>query len=97
VTGPPRPFPSCPARAARGADIAITEFSFVAESHDAVPVRPVAKCPALSEIRLLKGNGTGGRLSRSEIQTDPLPTAGYREVPAFNGEPWAHHWFEKVL
>jgi len=24
-------------------------------------------------------------------------TAGYREVPAFNDEPYAHHWFEKKL
>jgi DNA-binding MarR family transcriptional regulator/GNAT superfamily N-acetyltransferase len=24
-------------------------------------------------------------------------TAGYREVPAFNDEPYAHHWFEKEL
>jgi ribosomal protein S18 acetylase RimI-like enzyme len=24
-------------------------------------------------------------------------TAGYREVPAFNGEPYAHHWFEKTI
>jgi DNA-binding MarR family transcriptional regulator/GNAT superfamily N-acetyltransferase len=23
--------------------------------------------------------------------------AGYREVPAFNDEPYAHHWFEKTL
>ena len=23
--------------------------------------------------------------------------SGYREVPAFNAEPYAHHWFEKVL
>ena len=23
--------------------------------------------------------------------------AGYREVPAFNGEPYAHHWFEKAI
>ena len=23
--------------------------------------------------------------------------AGYREVPAFNDEPYAHHWFEKSL
>ena len=22
---------------------------------------------------------------------------GYREVPAFNDEPFAHHWFEKIL
>jgi DNA-binding MarR family transcriptional regulator/GNAT superfamily N-acetyltransferase len=24
-------------------------------------------------------------------------SAGYREVPPFNDEPYAHHWFEKVL
>jgi GNAT superfamily N-acetyltransferase/DNA-binding MarR family transcriptional regulator len=24
-------------------------------------------------------------------------TAGYREVAPFNGEPYAHHWFEKAL
>ena len=24
-------------------------------------------------------------------------TAGYREVAAFNDEPYAHHWFEKIL
>ena len=23
--------------------------------------------------------------------------AGYREVAAFNAEPYAHHWFEKDL
>jgi ribosomal protein S18 acetylase RimI-like enzyme len=24
-------------------------------------------------------------------------SAGYREVDAFNDEPYAHHWFEKTL
>ena len=24
-------------------------------------------------------------------------TAGYREVPAFNDEPYADHWFEKTI
>jgi ribosomal protein S18 acetylase RimI-like enzyme len=24
-------------------------------------------------------------------------SAGYREVPAFNDEPYAHHWFEKTI
>ena len=24
-------------------------------------------------------------------------SAGYQEVPAFNDEPYAHHWFEKAL
>ena len=26
-----------------------------------------------------------------------VPARGYREVPAFNDEPYAHHWFEKQL
>jgi ribosomal protein S18 acetylase RimI-like enzyme len=24
-------------------------------------------------------------------------SAGYTEVPCFNDEPYAHHWFEKAL
>jgi len=24
-------------------------------------------------------------------------SAGFKEVPAFNTEPYAHHWFEKPL
>jgi len=24
-------------------------------------------------------------------------SSGYREVPAFSDDPFAHHWFEKVL
>jgi ribosomal protein S18 acetylase RimI-like enzyme len=24
-------------------------------------------------------------------------SAGYQEVPRFNDEPYAHHWFEKAL
>lgn len=24
-------------------------------------------------------------------------SSGYEEVPAFNAEPYAHHWFEKPL
>ena len=24
-------------------------------------------------------------------------TLGWREIPAFNAEPYAHHWFEKRL
>jgi ribosomal protein S18 acetylase RimI-like enzyme len=24
-------------------------------------------------------------------------SAGYREVPAFSDEPYAHHWFEKAM
>ena len=24
-------------------------------------------------------------------------SSGYREIPRFNTEPFAHHWFEKTL
>jgi DNA-binding MarR family transcriptional regulator/N-acetylglutamate synthase-like GNAT family acetyltransferase len=40
------------------------------------------------------------RLETNEALTEALNlyrSAGYREVPAFNDEPYAHHWFEKAL
>ena len=45
----------------------------------------------------------GARLVRLETNrtlTEAIAlyrTSGYREVPAFNAEPYAHHWFEKKL
>lgn len=47
--------------------------------------------------------GRGIRLLRLETNrglTEAIRlyrSAGYREVPAFNDEPYAHHWFEKTL
>jgi DNA-binding MarR family transcriptional regulator/GNAT superfamily N-acetyltransferase len=38
------------------------------------------------------------RLETNETLTEAIAlyrSAGYREVPAFNDEPYAHHWFEK--
>lgn len=32
-----------------------------------------------------------------EAATRLYRTSGYREVPAFNDEPYAHHWFEKAI
>ncbi|HEX6458072.1 MAG TPA: bifunctional helix-turn-helix transcriptional regulator/GNAT family N-acetyltransferase [Thermoleophilaceae bacterium] len=37
---------------------------------------------------------TNGSLTEA---IDLYRSAGYREVPAFNHEPYAHHWFEKRL
>ena len=40
------------------------------------------------------------RLETNRTLTEAISlyrAAGYREVPAFNGEPYAHHWFEKSL
>jgi GNAT superfamily N-acetyltransferase len=40
------------------------------------------------------------RLETNRALTEAIAlyrSAGYREVPAFNDEPFAHHWFEKSL
>jgi DNA-binding MarR family transcriptional regulator len=40
------------------------------------------------------------RLETNQTLTEAISlyrAAGYREVPAFNDEPYAHHWFEKSL
>jgi hypothetical protein len=44
------------------------------------------------------GAPSGWRRTRALTEAIALyRAAGYREVPAFNDEPYAHHWFEKVL
>lgn len=43
---------------------------------------------------------TVARLETNRVLTEAVALyrgAGYREVPAFNEEPYAHHWFEKPL
>jgi DNA-binding MarR family transcriptional regulator/GNAT superfamily N-acetyltransferase len=48
---------------------------------------------AASHVRTL-------RLETNHALTEAISlyqAAGYREVPAFNHEPYAHHWFEKAL
>jgi DNA-binding MarR family transcriptional regulator/GNAT superfamily N-acetyltransferase len=40
------------------------------------------------------------RLETNRVLTEAIAlytSVGYREVPAFNNEPFAHHWFEKRL
>ena len=40
------------------------------------------------------------RLETNQALTEAITlyrACGYREVPAFNNEPYAHHWFEKTL
>jgi ribosomal protein S18 acetylase RimI-like enzyme len=40
------------------------------------------------------------RLETNQSLTEAIAlyrSAGYREVAAFNDEPYAHHWFEKRL
>jgi GNAT superfamily N-acetyltransferase len=46
-----------------------------------------------------RGAGTL-RLETNRALTEAIAlyrSAGYLEVPAFNDEPFAHHWFEKTL
>jgi GNAT superfamily N-acetyltransferase/DNA-binding MarR family transcriptional regulator len=52
------------------------------------------------EARAASGGATAVRLETNGTLTEAIRlyrTAGYREVPAFNDEPYAHHWFEKTL
>jgi DNA-binding MarR family transcriptional regulator/GNAT superfamily N-acetyltransferase len=56
----------------------------------------------LAELeRLAAGSGASAvRLETNRNLTEAIAlyrSAGYREVPAFNDEPYAHHWFEKRL
>jgi ribosomal protein S18 acetylase RimI-like enzyme len=40
------------------------------------------------------------RLETNRVLTEAIAlyrSAGYREVAAFNDEPFAHHWFQKRL
>ena len=40
------------------------------------------------------------RLETNQRLTEAIQlyrSAGYTEIPAFNDEPYAHHWFEKRL
>ena len=40
------------------------------------------------------------RLETNEVLTEAVGlyhSAGYREVPAFSDEPYAHHWFSKAM
>lgn len=52
------------------------------------------------EARALAGGAAVVRLETNAALTEAIAmyrSAGYREVPAFNDEPYAHHWFEKRL
>lgn len=51
------------------------------------------KCAALYDVKVV-------RLETNQALKEAIGlyrAAGYREVPAFNAEPYAHHWFEKRL
>ena len=69
-------------------------------------------CPAVRGLGVgrrllaeLEGGAAARRLPAIQLETNrALPeaialyrSAGYREVPPFNDEPYAHHWFEKSL
>lgn len=52
------------------------------------------------EARAVAAGASTARLETNGSLTEAISmyrTAGYREVPAFNSEPYAHHWFEKQL
>jgi DNA-binding MarR family transcriptional regulator/GNAT superfamily N-acetyltransferase len=52
------------------------------------------------EQRAARSGARTVRLETSDLLVEAVAlyrSAGYREVPAFNDEPFAHHWFEKRL
>ena len=52
------------------------------------------------ERRAARAGARTVRLETSNLLVEAIAlyrSAGYREVPAFNDEPFAHHWFEKRL
>jgi len=52
------------------------------------------------EARVAAGGATTARLETNRALVEAIAlyrSAGYREVPAFNEEPFADHWFEKRL
>jgi ribosomal protein S18 acetylase RimI-like enzyme len=52
------------------------------------------------ERRAAEHGGTVVRLDTNKALTEAIAmyrSAGYREIEAFNAEPYAHHWFEKRL
>ena len=52
------------------------------------------------EQRVLDSGASVARLETNQVLEEAIGlyrSAGYREVPAFNDEPFAHHWFEKPL
>jgi ribosomal protein S18 acetylase RimI-like enzyme len=52
------------------------------------------------ETAAARGGATIVHLETNRALTEAIAlyrSAGYREVPAFNDEPFADHWFEKRL
>jgi hypothetical protein len=52
------------------------------------------------EVRAIAGGAGVIRLETNGALVEAISlcrSAGYVEVPAFNDEPYAHHWFEKQL
>jgi DNA-binding MarR family transcriptional regulator/GNAT superfamily N-acetyltransferase len=52
------------------------------------------------ETEAIRSGATTARLETNGALTEAIAlyrAAGYREVPAFSDEPFAHHWFEKTL
>ena len=55
---------------------------------------------ATLEQRAADAGARTARLETSDLLVEAVAlyrSTGYREVPAFNDEPFAHHWFEKRL
>ena len=61
------------------------------------PGKAPASCAGTACARSRCGDGTARNQPRADRGDRALPAVRYVEVAAFNAEPYAHHWFEKVI
>jgi len=69
-------------------------------AHDARGLGLGRRLLAELEARAARAGSRVARLETNRTLTEAIAlyrSAGYREVPAFNDEPFADHWFEKPL
>ena len=68
--------------------------------HRLAGLASAAGCSASSRQAAARSGATIVHLETNRALTEAIAlyrSAGYREVPAFNDEPFADHWFEKQL
>ncbi|MGX7824489.1 GNAT family N-acetyltransferase [Actinokineospora sp. 24-640] len=67
------------------------------------PARGTGGGAALAAAAEAAARGLGARALRLDTRSDLVAARalyarrGYREIPAYNREPYAQHWFEKTL
>ena len=89
----------CGALKLHGDEPAELKRMWVADAGARARARPAPARRARARWRRRAARRSSGwrRTGRSREAIGLYRSAGYREVAAFNDEPYAHHWFEKRL